>query len=179
MHFFFSGPRIFGIRPGIVLGPRDLRSLVRAAPIQGSFVYVVQGAPGFVKIGVTADPRARLANLQTGSPYHLEFVAIAATRGDSGYDIEAAAHLALELHRASGEWFRISPRAAVEELARAAQRLGHPLLSVSVAQADTILAVARAAPQGAPARSGALSRKILWILVGVLACLALLAILGH
>lgn len=178
MHFFFSGPRIFGIRPGIVLGPRDFRPLIRAAPIQGSFVYVIQGAPGLVKIGVTTDPRTRLANLQTGSPYPLEFVAIAATPGD-GYDIEATAHLALGLYQVSGEWFRISPRAAVEELARAARRLGQPLLSVSPEQVDTILAIARAAPQGAPARSGRLSRIILWTLVGVLACLGLLAAIGH
>ena len=35
MRFFFMGPRIFGIRPGISLGASDFRKAFAAASLQG------------------------------------------------------------------------------------------------------------------------------------------------
>jgi hypothetical protein len=164
MRFFLTGPRFFGIRPGIILGPEDFRRpLTGPGTIQGSFLYVIQGAAGFVKIGVTTDPRARLAALQTGSPYPLAFVAIAATPGP-GFDIEEAAHALLDSQRAEGEWFRVNPRLAMEAIAVAARGLGQPLLDVSLDRAEQILAIAR----DAPASSAPRPRLWPWI-VGFLA----------
>jgi hypothetical protein len=65
MRFFFMGPRILGIRPGISLGASDFRKAfaprgVTAGTMTGSFVYVIEGAAGHHKIGVFArsDPAA-------------------------------------------------------------------------------------------------------------------------
>jgi hypothetical protein len=56
VRFFFLGPRIFGIRPGISLGASDFRkAFAPRAPrsnMTGSFVYVIEGAAGHHKIGV-------------------------------------------------------------------------------------------------------------------------------
>jgi hypothetical protein len=105
MRFYLSGPRILGIRPGVSFDANDLRrfaapSAPRAA-VQGSFVYVVKGDHGRVKIGVSTDPSSRLASLQTGSPFPLEFAFVGVSPGN-GYDIEAAAHAMLGHMRVSG-----------------------------------------------------------------------------
>lgn len=147
MHFFFSGPRIMGVRPGIVLGPEDFLRFRRPSAVQGAFLYVIQGAPGLIKIGVTKDPRGRMASLQTASPFPLSFAAIAATPG-SGFDIEERAHGMLSNRRVLGEWFRASPLTGINALTQAAQELQEPLLCVSPEQADIILAAAAGAPAG-------------------------------
>ena len=149
MHFFFSGPRIMGIRPGIVLSSRDLQRFFRgsqpATEVEGCFVYVLSGVPGYAKIGVTKDPRARMSALQTGSPHRLKFAALWATP-DSGLDIEARSHEILSPTNAAGEWFRCSISVAISAVERASRELGVPVLSVSMELADTILAEARNAP---------------------------------
>src|SRR2546423_562010 len=94
VRFWLSGPRMFGVRPGISISPNDLRpkpkptSLRRAAGdnIEGSFVYVVRGDHNMIKIGVTTNPAARLASLRTGSPFPIDFAFIGVTPGP-GYDI--------------------------------------------------------------------------------------------
>jgi hypothetical protein len=77
MRFWFSGPRIFGIRSGISLGREDFRARSRsstttsgAEPNSDKFVYVVSGG-NLVKIGITANPNARLAFPRAGQrgPY--------------------------------------------------------------------------------------------------------------
>jgi hypothetical protein len=154
MHFFFTGPRIFGIRPGIAFSASELRRFGRAPaapPIEGAFLYIISGPPGLVKIGVTTDPRARILALQTGSPYPLDFAAIVATPG-SGYNIEALVHQLLDPYHVSGEWFRVSPYVAMGTIQRAATSLREPLLHVSPEQADTILSIARTAPAGSAPR---------------------------
>ena len=84
MRFFLIGPRILGI----------------------------QGQAGHHKIGVSTDPIARLAQLQTGSPVPLRFAYIGATRSN-GYNIEAAAHALLDAHRQEGEWFLVPASIAI------------------------------------------------------------------
>ena len=51
MRFFFSGPRIFGIRPGISFGASELLRLATkpkqnkpGEPMTGSFVYVIRAS---------------------------------------------------------------------------------------------------------------------------------------
>jgi hypothetical protein len=101
MRFFFIGPRILGIRPGISFGASELLRLATkpkqnkpSEPVTGSFVYVIRGDHNMVKVGVTTNPQARLASLRTGSAFPIDFSYIAVTPG-TGYDIEAGAHAML------------------------------------------------------------------------------------
>jgi hypothetical protein len=166
MRLFFLGPRLFGglIRPGISLGPNDFRSRRsgRPPPIEGAFIYLITGPPGMVKVGVTTDPRGRLATLQTGSAYPLKFAAIMATPG-TGYVVEARIHEILQAYRASGEWFRVSPTRTLFAIRQALDELEEPALSVSLEQADDILAIARSAPVGSATPSWVYSW---WIPIG-------------
>jgi hypothetical protein len=138
MKLFFLGPRILGIRPGIALGRKDFPGKGPGA-IQGSFLYVIDDRRGHVKIGVTTDPRGRLAALQTANPRPLVFATIWATPGD-GYAVEAAAHTVLERFRMAGEWFSVTPTVAVAAVGAAAQGLAQPLLPVTLDHVDQILA---------------------------------------
>jgi len=140
MRLFFLGPRILGIRTGISINPRDLVPQRPAGTLEGSFVYVVQGTHGLVKIGVSQDPNQRLAALQTGSPFPLTMPYISATPG-TGFDIEAEAHRLLDQHRVQGEWFSVRPSRAVEAIGQAAASLGQPLLPVTADMAERIRTV--------------------------------------
>jgi hypothetical protein len=141
MRFFFSGPRVFGIRPGISLGASDFRgafgsttSTVRGRSAQGgtmtgSFLYVIEGESGHHKIGVSRDPIQRMAQLQTGSHAPLRFAYIGVTPG-TGYDIEGRAHQLLDAHRKEGEWFLVPASIAIGATLEAASRLGEPIQQV-------------------------------------------------
>src|SRR5260370_24611534 len=84
MRFFLSGPRIMGVRLGVIFGASDFRKAFGAkrgatGNMTGSFVYVIEGAAGHHKIGVSRDPIQRKADLQTGSPVPLRFAYIRVT----------------------------------------------------------------------------------------------------
>ena len=74
-------------------------------PTGWTFVCVIGGARrGPVKIGMSASPEVRLANLQTSYPYRLTILA----RFSGGEDEEAAVHRLFRPDRLEGEWFRRS-----------------------------------------------------------------------
>jgi hypothetical protein len=148
MRFFFMGPRIFGIRPGISFGANELLRLATkpkqnkpGEPITGSFLYVIRGDHNLVKVGVTTNPTARLASLRTGSAFPIDFSYIAVTPG-TGFDIEQGAHAMLASHRCNGEWFDVQPEIAVAAIAGAAHKLNQPLLPVTADVAEQILQIA-------------------------------------
>jgi hypothetical protein len=147
MRFFFTGPRIFGIRPGISFGASDLLRLATkphrkpAEPITGSFLYVIRGDHNMVKVGVSTNPNARIGQLRTASAFPIDFSYLAVTPG-TGFDIEAGAHTMLASHRCSGEWFDVQPEIAVAAIAGAAHKLGQPLLPVTADVAEQILRIA-------------------------------------
>src|SRR5258705_2730559 len=152
MRFFFSGPRILGIRPGISFGANELLRLATkpkqntpGEPMTGSFLYVIRGDHNLVKIGVSTNPNARLAQLRTASAFPIDFSYIAVTPG-TGYDIEAGAHEMLKSHRCAGEWFDVQPEMAVAAIAGAAHKLGQPILAVTAEVANQILQVAASTP---------------------------------
>jgi hypothetical protein len=148
MRFFFTGPRIFGIRPGISFGANELLRLATkpkqnklGEPMTGSFLYVIRGDHNLVKIGVSTNPNARLAQLRTASAFPIDFSYIAVTPG-TGFDIEAGAHAMLTSHRCNGEWFDVQPEIAVAAIAGAAHKIGQPLLPVTAEVASQILQIA-------------------------------------
>lgn len=131
MRFWISGPRMFGglIRPGVSFGREDFRRMSHA-PTAMDFVYVITSDTGMSKIGITTNPAARLATLQTGSPDRLRMAFTAPAYGKS-YAIEQAAHSILAAHRASGEWFAVSPDLAIAALFGAADRTGCSISSTA------------------------------------------------
>jgi hypothetical protein len=69
-------------------------------------IYLIRNkANGYVKIGFSKDPWARLASLQTGSSDDL--VLLGKTSGS--LEMEANLHQAFRTKRIRGEWFRLSP----------------------------------------------------------------------
>jgi hypothetical protein len=134
MRLWFSGPRIFGLRTGVSFGPEDLRRVLRAtkAPasaIGGAFVYVIKGDHGRVKVGVSVDPKARLADLQTASPFKLSLEWVGAV-ASSGFAIEDEAHKILDARRCEGEWFECPVEAAAAAVTAAAYRRHEQILTV-------------------------------------------------
>tara|TARA_B100000214_G_C23743328_1_gene524271 strand:- start:121 stop:417 length:297 start_codon:yes stop_codon:yes gene_type:complete len=67
-------------------------------------LYIVQSdVSGAIKIGRSKDPRKRLKQLQTGSPYKLKLLAIVPEKGN----IEKSLHSSFSSYKKSckGEWF--------------------------------------------------------------------------
>jgi hypothetical protein len=151
MRFFFIGPRILGIRPGISLRPSDFRKAfgpttgtvagAKTGTMTGSFVYVIEGENGHHKIGVSRDPIQRLAQLQTGSHVRLKFAYIGVTPG-TGYEIEGRAHELLDAYRKAGEWFLVPASIAIGATLEAATRLGEPIQQVQPEMVPQILHLA-------------------------------------
>jgi len=136
-----------GIRPGVSLGREDFggesQKPGRASGerMTGSFLYVVRGDHNMSKIGVTTNPTARLASLRTGSAFPIDYAWLGITPG-SGYDIEQEAHRVLEQYRCSGEWFDCPSEMAIAAVMGAAAKLGQPLQTISLDQADLTLKLA-------------------------------------
>ena len=76
MRFFFTGPRIFGIRPGVILGASDFRKAFAPSAsrsnMTGSFVYVIEGQAGHHMIGASTDPIARLSGASRPTTHPVE-----------------------------------------------------------------------------------------------------------
>ncbi|MEV4441331.1 GIY-YIG nuclease family protein [Streptomyces sp. NPDC049577] len=86
------------------------------------WVYVV-GSPAAraVKIGVSNDPRARLADLQVGSPVPLLLL----WKTPGGQGLESALHAYFAPYRTHGEWFDFQDEDPVALVATAAVLMGH------------------------------------------------------
>jgi hypothetical protein len=174
MRIWLAGPRLFGglIRPGVSFRPDELlrkrQQEPGKEPIEGSFVYVVTGDHGRVKIGVSTNPSARMAQLRTASAFPLEFAFIGVTPA-SGYEIEQAAHAILSSHRQSGEWFAVPADMAVAAVQTASFRLNQNLLRVTPEQAEEILRIAASAP---PARAKRGLPPLVYISAGALVLMA-------
>lgn len=150
MRFFFSGPRIFGIRPGVIFGASDFNRVFgssrRSKPQNGkspsNFVYIIEGEAGKHKIGVSSDPTKRISQLQTGSPVALKFAYIGVTAGGA-YDIEAQAHALLQNYNTNGEWFRVPSSIAIGVVLESANRLGHQLQQVQPEMVQTVITLSK------------------------------------
>ena len=171
MRFFVSGPRILGVRPGVIFSAADIARLGSSgrAARGPSFVYVIEG-PSHVKIGVTRDPIGRLAALQTGSSGLLRLAYVAAVKSDNALAIEAEAHRMLDRWRQVGEWFAVPASAAVATINAASYQTGDAIVSVPV---DQIAEIARGA--SAPAPGGLLVMLVQAAAIAVVAFMAAVA----
>lgn len=105
---------------------------------RGGFIYIIRNGFGHHKIGVSANPNSRVAELQTGSPVRLDII-YAAALDCSGYAIEEMAHEILARYRLKGEWFNCPLDIAVAAIGVAARRLGEPFASVDPSRIDEIV----------------------------------------
>jgi hypothetical protein len=94
-----------------------------SAPISSSMVYVIgpKRADRPVKIGISALPQRRLADLQTS--HHDRLTILAQTPG--GRDEESALHRLFKRERLNGEWFQRSPE--IEKFIALIGRRGLPV----------------------------------------------------
>lgn len=171
MRFWFSGPRILGVRPGVSFGPGDMKEPRASRPGAASpvgFVYVVDSGHGRVKVGMSADPRARLATLQTGSAYPLRLAYAAALPAHLMAPVEAGAHAALDNHRAGGEWFNVPPDMAVAALHAAGYRAGAILRPVEVGEIAPMLSSPAINAQATKAGPGLGSNILLGLMLGAI-----------
>jgi hypothetical protein len=102
------------------------------------FVYVVTvdrpgSIGGPVKIGVSANVRARIAALQTACPYPLALVhAFEVPDSNIARDIERAFHTVQASHRTSGEWFDFNPIVALQIMCACIQAMFEVHLSPEI-----------------------------------------------
>jgi len=85
----------------------------RSAPawrVNKGHLYFIGADVGPIKIGCSHNPKARLKELQTASPYKLRILAILE---DGGHE-EAAYHKWFAAHRLHGEWFEPSEKLLAE-----------------------------------------------------------------
>jgi hypothetical protein len=76
-----------------------------------TFVYLLQDEQAATKIGISGDPRGRVASLQTGHPEPLRLVkAIRCRTAADARAVERDLHSHFERHRMNGEWFDLSDR---------------------------------------------------------------------
>lgn len=123
--------------------------------LDGAFVYVITGQHGKSKIGVSGNPIARLAQLQTGSPDALALAFIGATNG-GGYRVEAEAKRILAKQSlATDEWFDVQPELAISVVMGAAVKVKEPVAVVSASQVPTIIRACLSAPGTAAAKPSA------------------------
>ncbi len=116
---------ILGVEHGVA-------QLAKKSPPAVGHIYVVGAIDGPKKIGIAANPRARLSTLQISSPERLVPNFFAACGYSQARLIEAKAHKLLQENRRSGEWFAISADAAIAAVVAAAAELGYQLAPLSV-----------------------------------------------
>lgn len=82
-----------------------------------NYVYVIAARPeGPVKIGYSADPQRRLAQLQTGQPEKLHLYHAEPFTPQRAPLFEKIIHKTIRHHRKKGEWFDISVSTAIGEI---------------------------------------------------------------
>jgi hypothetical protein len=78
---------------------------IRKSCTEKSYLYFIEAInTGYIKIGRSANPDRRLAQLTTGSPNQLVLLG----KISGGSALEAELHRRFEGHREKGEWFKAS-----------------------------------------------------------------------
>jgi hypothetical protein len=93
-----------GAWPENLNGKEVIQQMQNSTPT--GFVYVIHAVgTNRIKIGYSADPEKRLAQLQTGSPYELKLLA----QWPGTAEVEQRIHQRLAQYRCGGEWFSVPP----------------------------------------------------------------------
>jgi hypothetical protein len=83
-------------------------------------VYVISDGAGYIKVGVSDNPMARLLAMQTGNPRDLLLMyrTVSYTFLEA-LDLERIVHAALDEHAARAEWFQCDASVAIAAILRA------------------------------------------------------------
>jgi hypothetical protein len=162
VRFIIGGPRLFGLRTGLLLGPKDLGftggRTTQNAPINGGFVYVIKDAYGLYKVGSSTNPTRRLAELQTAHAMPLTIAYCCAPSGNH-VAVEKMAHTILAGRNVNLEWFGCSFESCIAAISVAAHRVGSQIAEIEPRQIDEVV---RLASRGEPAAPwGGRNTKIL------------------
>lgn len=97
-----------------------------------TFIYVISGEHGRQKIGASDNPKQRLKDLQTASPYPLKIEFIGEVQDGAAGQVEAETHFTLNAHKSPGgdEWFTVPSDVAITAIMAAAHRLGYRIRPV-------------------------------------------------
>lgn len=79
-------------------------------------VYLIE-AGEYLKVGVALNPHKRIRDLQVANPEPLRLVAVMEPSTHDAATMERHIHFVLSEYRVGGEWFKITPKAALERLA--------------------------------------------------------------
>ena len=90
-----------------------------------SAVYVISAGPMTHKIGVSANPSARMMDLQAGN--HEPLTLVAEIEHHAPFVIERAAHAALAHRRLMGEWFSCYASCAMHAINTAIEETPAPV----------------------------------------------------
>jgi predicted GIY-YIG superfamily endonuclease len=125
------------------------------------YVYVLSCPQGLLKLGVAADPRRRLRNLQVGSPVQLELAAsYRMSDRPTAEAVAAALQERFREQRERGHWFRATPvqvRRAITE--RSLIQLYRPSEAGERAAEREAAAAAKAEAAAALAAANAAERR--------------------
>lgn len=81
--------------------PREFETVYFMAAIDNDDSYVIHG----IKVGIAADPMARLKGIQSSNPYRIEMFG----SFDAVIGTEAKILARLAMYQIRGEWFRPDP----------------------------------------------------------------------
>ena len=76
--------------------------------IQRHYLYIIQCAGIYYKIGWTSNPKERLASLRTGNPFRLRLIFSA--RFADPIEAEKYLHARYSEYNVRGEWFKLTHR---------------------------------------------------------------------
>jgi hypothetical protein len=77
----------------------------------GKVVYLAQRADGAIKIGISANPRDRMKNLEKASGVPFVYIYLSRPFGNPGR-VEKVLHQRYSNSRMLGEWFKVNPTEA-------------------------------------------------------------------
>lgn len=97
-HTPFNHSNLYGKIPWSTLGGKP-------KAVERKHIYII-GCKKLrtIKIGISSNPKSRLASLQTNCPYKLELLFVSEAK-ENARDIERDLHHRLSLYRLHGEWF--------------------------------------------------------------------------
>lgn len=81
-----------------------------------AYIYVIGPEDGPFKVGWSADPKARLTNLQVGQAVEIKLHYEEATEPDKAKVIEKLIHKQIAHKRVRGEWFNVTLEEAIGEV---------------------------------------------------------------
>lgn len=102
---------------------REAIQVVEKKITSTQYVYLMQSDTGLFKIGISKDPRKRLAQIKSLSGVDVKLIAFYATEGPAR-DVEKRLHKLFESYRTLGEWFKFPETYSLDKFESLCDRYG-------------------------------------------------------